>query len=56
MLVKLLVDAESFFEETVLGLLGDLSELNSIIVVKSVDVVHHASSFRADSSQDQKVL
>jgi hypothetical protein len=40
-----LVNAESFFEKLVLFLLGDISELETVIVVKSVDVVHHTTSF-----------
>jgi hypothetical protein len=36
--------------------LSNVSQLNSIVVIKSVDVVHHTPSLRADSSQNQKIL
>jgi hypothetical protein len=55
-LTELLVDAKSFFVKFVLGFLSNVSELNSIVVIKSVDVVHHTPSLRADSSQNQEVL
>jgi hypothetical protein len=56
MLSNLFVDAESLFEKFVFILFGNISELNSIVVVKSVDVVHNATGLRADSGKNKQVL
>ena len=56
MLTKLLVNAKSLVIKLILVLLSELSKLNSIIVVKTVDVVHDTGLVSLDSSQDQQVL
>jgi len=56
MLLELLVNAKSFVIELVFLLLGDSGELNAIVVVKSVDVVHDLGLVRLDGSEDQQVL
>lgn len=56
MLIELLIDAQGFVEKLVLFLLSDLSELNPVIVIKSVDVVHDSGLVSLDGSQDQQVL
>jgi hypothetical protein len=49
MLSEFLIDAESLIEELVLIFLSYLCKLDSIVVIKSVDVVHHASLVSLDS-------
>ena len=56
MLLELLVDAKSFIVELVFVLLGDSGELNAIVVVESVDVVHDLGLVSLDGSEDQEVL
>lgn len=41
MLTEFLVNAQSFIIEAVFVFLGDSSKLDTIVIVKSVDVVHH---------------
>lgn len=51
-LVEFFVDAESFLVKAVLGFESHSGKLVTIVVVQSVDVVHHACSVGADGSQD----
>lgn len=55
-LVDLLVDAEGFIVEAVLGILGKLSEFHAVVLVQLVDVIHDSSWIGLDGSQDQQVL
>ena len=56
MLAKLLVNAKSLIIQLILILLSELSKLNSIIVIKTIDVVHDTGLVSLDGSQDQEVL
>jgi hypothetical protein len=56
MLAKLLVNAKSLIIQLILVLLSELSKLNSIIVIKTIDVIHDTGLVSLDSSQDQEVL
>lgn len=55
-LSELLVDAQGFVVELVLVLLGNLGELLPVIVVQTVDVVHHSALVGLDRRQNQEVL
>jgi len=55
-LSNLFVDAKSLFEELVFFLFGNISELKTVVVVESVDVIHNTTSFRSNSSQNEQVL
>lgn len=55
-LTEFLVDAESFFIEFVSIFFSNSSEFLSIVVIKSVDVVHNTAGLRADGSQNKKIL
>jgi hypothetical protein len=52
-LSDLFVDAKSLFEELVFFLFGNISELKTVVVVESVDVIHNTTSFRSNSSQNE---
>lgn len=55
-LVDLLVDAEGFIVEAVLGILGKLSEFHAVVLVQLVDVIHDSGWVGLNGSQDQQVL
>jgi len=56
MLVKLLVDAKGLLIESVLLLLTDLGKLVSVVVIKSVDVVHNFLLLGLNSGKNEQVL
>jgi hypothetical protein len=56
MLVVLLVDSESFIVKTIFLLKSNLSQLKTVIVVKSLDVVHNSDFVSLDGSNDEQVL
>jgi hypothetical protein len=55
-LSEFLVDAKSFIVKLILVLLGNLGELLTVIVIKSVDVVHDSALISLDGCQNQQVL
>lgn len=55
-LIELLVDTKGLLIECVLGFFSYVCKLDTIIVVKSVDVVHDSSGVRADSGKNQQIL
>ena len=55
-LSEFLVDTESLIIKLILVLLSNLCEFLSIIIVKTVDIVHHSALIGLDSCQDKKVL
>lgn len=55
-LVELLVNSKGLLKEFMLGLASDASQLESVIVVETVDVFHHLAGLRSDSSQNEQVL
>mmetsp|Transcript_4546 Transcript_4546/g.9675 ORF Transcript_4546/g.9675 Transcript_4546/m.9675 type:complete len:847 (-) Transcript_4546:1224-3764(-) len=54
--LALLEDFVGLLEELVLLRAGDLGNISSIKVVKTVDVIHHTTTVSLDGSEDEKVL
>jgi hypothetical protein len=55
-LSEFLVDAEGFVIELILVLLSNFGEFLTIIVIKSIDVVHHSALIGLNGCQNQQVL
>ena len=56
MFAELLVNAKSFIIKLILLFLSKFSKLNTVIIVKTVDIVHHTSLVSLDGSENQEVL
>ena len=52
--IKLLEDGEGLFKE--LKADTDVSNVRSIVIVKTIDVLHHTSCVSLDGCQDEQVL
>ena len=55
-LIELFVDAEGLIVELVLIILSNLSQFNTIKVIKSVNIVHDLGVIGLDSSENKQIL
>jgi len=55
-LIEFLVDDKRFLVETMLLFLAHICELDTVVIVETVNVVHDAGGLRSDCCKDQQVL
>ncbi len=52
----LFIDSKDFLIKFVFGVNGDFSDLDGIVIVKSIDVVHNSALIGFNCCNDQQVL